>query len=323
MSKLRDLTGLVFGKLTVLKRSDARSSCGKVLWICKCDCGNEATVIGESLKSGCTGSCGCNWRSGNNLIGMRFGKLVVVSKNQKMIRCGFAWNCVCDCGNRVVAEAISMRRGDKKSCGCISISDLTGKRFGMLIATKLAPKDGRYVKWVCDCDCGNTCVIASGHLTRKVKPTSSCGCLNATRMGISNTVEGMTYARMFARCNCKGVNFKSYGAIGIDVCERWRMSFQAFMEDMGHRPPDKTSIDRIDSLKGYGPDNCRWATAKEQNRNKRNNVLLAYRGKTQCLSAWAEECGISRKVVRDRLECGWSVEKALETPVQKRRNNAK
>jgi hypothetical protein len=98
---------------------------------------------------------------------------------------------------------------------------------------------------------------------------------------------------------------------GIAVCERWK-KFENFYSDMGNRPVG-TSLDRIDGTKGYEPGNCRWATNKQQQVNKRTTVWLEFNGKRQCLKHWAIELGIGRACLQDRIKRGWSVERALST----------
>jgi hypothetical protein len=100
-----------------------------------------------------------------------------------------------------------------------------------------------------------------------------------------------------------------YGAKGITVCERWH-TFENFFEDMGKRPSNSYSIDRIDNAQGYSKENCRWATPKEQSRNTSSNRLVSFMGKTQCLAAWAEEIGAPYNILRYRLN-KYSVEKAF------------
>lgn len=104
-------------------------------------------------------------------------------------------------------------------------------------------------------------------------------------------------------------DFKRYGAKGVSVCERWR-SFSAFAEDMGARPEGAT-IDRTDGAKGYEPSNCRWATVKEQNRNRSYTRQITWRGQTHCLSEWSEIVGINADTIKSRLNVGWPVEVAL------------
>lgn len=108
--------------------------------------------------------------------------------------------------------------------------------------------------------------------------------------------------------------FKDYGGRGITVCSRW-LSFENFLEDMGECPEGMT-LDRENNDEGYEPGNCRWATTKVQGRNKSNNRLLTYDGRTQCLVDWAEEFGIKTKTLISRLDRqGLSIEKALTTKV--------
>ena len=111
----------------------------------------------------------------------------------------------------------------------------------------------------------------------------------------------------------KAINWENYGARGIKVCDRW-LDFRNFIDDMGKAPSPKHSIDRIDVNGDYEPNNCRWATPKEQNNNKTNNKLLTYDGKTMNLTQWSERLGIDRMLVGNRLRRGWSVEKALTSP---------
>ena len=105
-----------------------------------------------------------------------------------------------------------------------------------------------------------------------------------------------------------------YGGRGIKVCDRWQ-DFENFAADMGPRP-EGCSIERIDNDGGYNPENCRWATRKEQNRNTRRNKLMTMGGVTRCLSEWAEVVNIHETVLRQRLFMGWTDEKALTTPVR-------
>ena len=104
----------------------------------------------------------------------------------------------------------------------------------------------------------------------------------------------------------------------ISICDRWLHSFEDFLEDMGLAPTDNHSIDRIDNLKGYSPDNCRWATHQEQQRNKTNNTIIEWRGEKKCLTAWADELrpilGLSKNTLGERFRRGWTTEKTFTTP---------
>jgi len=122
---------------------------------------------------------------------------------------------------------------------------------------------------------------------------------------------------MINRCTNPNVPaYKSYAGRGIMVCERWR-KFENFLEDMGECHP-KMSIERIDNNLGYSKDNCKWATATEQSRNRRSNIVLTFRGKTKCAEEWGIELGIGANAIRRRIHSGWDVERALTTPAKPR-----
>jgi hypothetical protein len=121
---------------------------------------------------------------------------------------------------------------------------------------------------------------------------------------------------MLARCsNPNATGYHRYGGRGIKVCDRWKYSFSNFYEDMGDKPEGYT-LERINNDGDYEPENCRWDSFKEQMRNRSNNVNVTYKGRTQCISAWEEEFGFSHGTVWNRIYTyGWSVEKAISTPV--------
>lgn len=130
--------------------------------------------------------------------------------------------------------------------------------------------------------------------------------------------EYIVWRGMLSRCTNPGdADWPDYGGRGITVCERWsgEDGWHCFFEDMGARPTPKHTIDRVDNSRGYSPDNCRWATMKEQARNRRGNRLVTVNGKTLCASAWAEMFGIQRQRFIKRLDAGWDPGVALATPV--------
>lgn len=118
---------------------------------------------------------------------------------------------------------------------------------------------------------------------------------------------------MISRCTDQASpHFANYGGRGISICERWRHDFHAFVADMGDRPPD-TSIDRINNDGNYEPSNCRWATKKQQQSNRRVNILIAFNGETKPLKHWADAIGVKPDTIAERLRNGVPADVALTT----------
>ena len=138
------------------------------------------------------------------------------------------------------------------------------------------------------------------------------------RHGYRGTPTYNSWINMKVRCSGKSSNVRdraNYYERGIAVCSRWRDSFPAFLQDMGERPAGMT-LDRIDPDGDYCRENCRWAAVREQLRNTRRTRMLEHAGRCQCLQAWADEIGIRAITIARRIDhLGWSVEKALTTPV--------
>lgn len=202
-----------------------------------------------------------------------------------------------------------------------------GSRFGrwtVLERDHTEPSNhGRH--WVCQCDCGVRRTVRSGRLFSG--ESLSCGCLARELIAQRNHVHGRSYSpehrswsSMRTRCqNSKVDEFPNYGGRGITICPEWD-SFERFYADMGPRPSRQHSIDRIDTNGPYAPWNCRWATTREQTRNTRRNRFLTYDDQTMTVCDWADKFGIGRSTFIDRLDRGWSIERALLTPPRKKRN---
>ncbi len=132
--------------------------------------------------------------------------------------------------------------------------------------------------------------------------------------GMTKTRTHKSWESMKQRClNPNAPDFHNYGGRGVYVCSRWKDSFENFLADMGERPQG-TSLDRIDNSKGYEPNNCRWATATEQQENRRTNPIITYQGRAIAIAALAREIGIPAKVLKWRLNNCWGLERALSTP---------
>lgn len=185
--------------------------------------------------------------------------------------------------------------------------DLSGMRFGRLVVLSRAGKLGRMTAWLCKCDCGASNAVVGASLS--AGSTKSCGCLrfdtkNNLRHGMTRTPTYRTWMNMRNRCAGNMPDALRYVESGITVCNRWGV-FENFLTDMGARPAG-ASIDRLDNARGYEPGNCRWATPKQQSRNRSFNVLITFRGETRCASEWAELLGLSAKRVQQRVRCGWT-----------------
>ena len=192
--------------------------------------------------------------------------------------------------------------------------NLTGERFGRLVVTGLARREGKHTFWTCQCECGATTECRSNSLRRgRVK---SCGCLKSVtrpglRHGMSHTPTHRSWLAMRARCTDPAVDaYPHYGGRGITVCDRWMGSFEEFLEDMGMRP-DGTTIERIDSDGNYAPGNCRWATKTEQIRNRRNTRLVRVNGTEVTLAEACVTAGLPYTLVHTRMRRGWTAERAL------------
>jgi len=125
---------------------------------------------------------------------------------------------------------------------------------------------------------------------------------------------------MKERCsNPKSGTYKNYGARGITVCPEWTDSFENFLRDMGPHPGSGYSIDRIDNEGDYEPGNCRWATKKTQNRNRRNIRRINFKGEIRGLAEWAEKLDLNYKTISDRIRLGWNPDRTLTAPVRGKR----
>jgi hypothetical protein len=126
----------------------------------------------------------------------------------------------------------------------------------------------------------------------------------------------LAWAGAVSRCHDRqNKSYRSYGGRGIAVCEEWREDPRAFAEHIGPKPSPQHSLDRIDNDRGYEPGNVRWATREQQENNKQRSHRITWQGRTQTVAQWARELGVKYHNISDRLKRGWSVERALSTPI--------
>lgn len=204
---------------------------------------------------------------------------------------------------------------------------MIGTRFSRLIVVSAAepvsrPSGGKpRLRWLCLCDCGVEKIVRQEYL--KSGNTRSCGCLYRESRHTARLTHGQTktplhrvWMTMKERChNPNNHKYPDYGGRGITVCPAWRESFEAFLADMGERPSTGHSIERINNDGNYEPSNCRWATPDEQSANRRNNIWVEWQGRRMILRDAIATAGLPRKSVERRLKRGWTLERALTTPL--------
>ena len=274
MSKLIDLTGQRYGRLTVIERAESSkqpSGQTKTRWRCKCDCGNEIVVLGHSLKSGNTQSCGClnsektHERTFVDLTGQKFNKLTVIERAEDHEQPGgqrkTMWRCRCDCGNETIVTAYDLFHGHTKSCGCI---------------------------------------LEEYHENSRNR--------DPIRSRIYAIYYGMRY-----RCYSKNCSrYKNYGERGIKICKEWMEDYDSFEKwalENGYK--DGLSIERIDVNGDYCPENCTWVSLKEQSRNKCNTVRINVNGNKYTIIELSELTGLSYGKIYYRYSNGWSGEEIM------------
>lgn len=205
MSKVVDLTGQVFGRLTVVKMLDERKN-RAILYECRCECGNRCIVESVKLRSGNTRSCGCYQRDRTSETHLtihpnqKYGRLTVIKRLDDIIQPNGhklgKWECLCECGNVVNVCSRELKSGDTRSCGCLQkermrsrAKDLTGQKFGRLTVLHRSDKTNSCndIYWKCVCECGNTTDVSTHQLCNG--ETQSCGCYQRERAHQANFID--------------------------------------------------------------------------------------------------------------------------------------
>ena len=217
-------------------------------------------------------------------IGEKFNFLTIVSEEKgphtiAVVRC--------DCGTVKRVRRSRVVSGETKSCGCLA-KEVARKTIENTRKTRILTKEAR---------------LRMGGSSR-FKPSH----------GMRDSPEYSVWRSMINRCeNPKSPSYESHGARGIKVCDRWRGDFSNFFGDMGPRPSGAHSIDRIDNNGNYEHENCRWATATQQQRNKRTSTAITHDGKTLTAVEWSEITGIKAGTIASRARKGWDDSKCVST----------
>lgn len=196
----------------------------------------------------------------NDIAGQVFTYLTAVSISEHRTSDGrVIWNCLCKCGNTCLSDLKTLRRGDKKSCGCLFKEYVENRK------------------------------------TYKVKEER----ISSTKGSVKSLYKREYTSLKCAKNRCNNPNCKEYndyGGRGISICERWMESSASFIEDMGECPEGFT-LERIDVNGNYCPENCKWASLEEQSLNKRNTVKVNYDGELIPIVKLIEKTGLSRKIL--------------------------
>jgi hypothetical protein len=205
-----------------------------------------------------------------------------------------------------------------------TIVDLTGQRFGKWTVIKRVPDKtpGRPL-WLCHCDCGVEKIVNGASLRQG--RSRGCGCLRNKKLSERATKHGLIKSSLYshwkamkARCyNPKNIRYDRYGSRGIKVCDRW-LDFNNFYIDLHESYAEGLTIERIDNNGNYSPENVRWASLKEQARNKSTNRSITFNGETHLEIEWETILNIPARLISKRLGRGWPVEEALSTPILKK-----
>lgn len=209
--------------------------------------------------------------------------------------------------------------------------DITGEKFNLLTAIRFSHKAGFTQYWLFRCDCGKERTISKSKAI--IGETRSCGCYQRTKATIDSTTHGLTghllhgkWRDIINRCHNKNVqSYPTYGGRGVIVCDEWRNDFLSFYNwciNNGWKPG--LQIDK--DIKGngliYSPETCAFVTCKENNNNRRSNRYIIFDGEKKTIMQWSEKFNIHHATLTGRLDRGWTFEKAISVPVDKRRGQS-
>jgi hypothetical protein len=347
MWKVMDLVGNRYGKLTVLRRG-TNTKGGSARWVCLCDCGEETVVNSKHLRTGHTSSCGCLAHESRKTHGMS-GSSEYRCWRSMLSRClcpqntayalyGGSGITVCqrwvdsfsdflsDVGRRPslshtldridnsqgyepnnVRWATKTQQIQNRECAVVLTIDGITKPITEWSKVSGVPSKTIYDRY----RLGKSSRDAVFRPWRVQKALPSL----ATGVVKSASAEYRAWKTMISRCTRQSDrSYENYGGRGVAVCSEWMLSFDTFLADVGFRPTDAHSLDRIDCNGDYCKDNCRWATVVVQSSNRRSARVFTANGETQTVAEWARRCGVSHSMILRRIEIlHWPVEQAVTT----------
>ncbi len=231
------------------------------------------------------------------------------------------WECVCSCGNSGIVCIKDLKKGRSTSCGCSrSTHGMNGTpTHNTWTRIKQYHSAEMYLPWVVSFvnflkDMGEKPMGATFCKINNDKGYIPDNCKWYFQHNMTGTPEHSAWLGLIGRCtNINDQDYHHYGGRGISVCAEWKDSFENFYKDMGDRPSDKHSIDRVDNEGNYTSANCKWSTMQEQSNNRRTNRWITYNGETKTLIQWSTELGISTPTISRRLSDNWPMSKAFST----------
>lgn len=257
-----------------------------------------------------------------DLTGKRFGKWLVLKRVANSKNNSPKFLCKCDCGTIKEVLSFTLRNGNSTNCGCYIYEKnkkLIGQKFGRWTIIKRVENDKyNQIRYLCQCDCGNTNIVHLGQL--KSGHSKSCGCLSnelkrkrANTHSKSNTRIYHIFNSMKVRClNSNYKAYKYYGARGIKVCDEWLDKENGFTNfynwAINNGYTEELTIDRIDNNGNYEPSNCRWVTMEIQANNVRTNIIIKYNNEEHTLSEWSKILKLNYKTIFKRYSDGFCLE---------------
>lgn len=242
-----------------------------------------------------------------DLTGQKINGFEVIKRVENNKVGSAQWLVRCECGE----ESIRTTRNIKnyKHCSKCNEKKLNeGDIYGSWKVLYRTDNIGNEVAYMCKCICGKEKPVAKRKLLSG--KSKSCGCMKLTKDGLTRTRQYNIWKLMKERCyNESNISYKNYGGRGIRICDEWLINdFEGFKNfynwSLENGYEDDLTIDRIDVNGNYEPNNCRWATRRQQGMNKRDNTYIEYNGKTQTMQEWCEELNIKQSTLSHRYNEG-------------------